>query len=132
MVRKREPQVKQEDGLYWLSPARTAAAAGLSKPELARRIGEFGLRVQYGAYGAPTWYAEPEIHELRKARNERIGKRSAKQRRQKTAEQQERDWAKASEANRERYRGGGPVSAHYDKVILADIVHRAEEEKRGG
>lgn len=129
----KKPKVKSEGGIHWLTPALAASAAGLSRPELARRISEHALRVQYGEDGTPQWYAEPDIHELRKARGAIAAKRATPKPRTKTAAQLEREWAKISEDNRDRYRGG-VVSAHYEKVLLAEIALNAEKAKsrKGG
>lgn len=121
MARKRQPKlVKEQDGLIWLALRLAAEKTGLTKPELARRALAGNIRFLDDQYGKPIWLLEEDIHPLRVEKFQKLSTTEPRKLRAKSPAQLERQWEKISE-DRPRKSGMGPVSTHYEKVMLSNL-----------
>lgn len=111
------------DGI-WLAAALAAEKSGLTKPELARRALAGELAFQGDKFGRPVWFAEPQIMALARANHEAELAKAAKPKRKLTDAQMEaqhtRQWQAAAKVT--RYGGGGPVTAHIERAMIAETM----------
>ena len=117
------------DGI-WLAPPLAAQRSGLTKPELARRALAGELAFKDDKFGRPRWYAETEITKLASELAQRESVKVARPKRQPTASQLEAQYARqAAELPQSSSQGrGGPVTAHYERVMIKEIFANAAKK----
>lgn len=131
MVSAKPGKLVREDGDgIWLAAPLAAKRTGLTKPELARRALAGKLIFKADAFGNPRWYSEVEITMLARESGRQKRPSPWTRKRPLSAAQLEAKFAKQSEemAKAAGRGGGGPVSAHYEKVMLEEIFLKAENK----
>lgn len=116
--------VRQDSDGIWLAASLASEKSGLTKPELVRRALADELAFQPDRNGKPAWYAEPQIAALARDRYEAELAQAAKPKRPLTDAQLEAQYARQwkAQAKTARYGGGGPVTAHLEKAMIAAAI----------
>jgi hypothetical protein len=117
----RKARVKLEAGEHWFSLGYAAALLGTTQKKLRERAVAGEFKSQEDAHGLPAWLREREIAAERSKLIPRERARRPRAPRAESASQMEAQWARQSLENQSRYRRGGAVSAHFEKVLLAEI-----------
>ena len=114
--------IQDADGI-WLASRLAVERSGLAKAELERRAFAGELRFKPDIRDRPQFYFEPEISALAKAFVQPKNSPPSRVKRQPTAKQLEARYARQAKelAATSRQGRGGPVSAHYSRVMIADI-----------
>lgn len=121
--------IQDADGI-WLASRLAVERSGLAKPELERRALAGELRYKPDNRDRPQYYSEPEISGLAKTSALPKSSPPLKPKRQPTAKQLEARYARqAKELTATSRQGrGGPVSAHYTRVMIAEIFAKAAKK----
>ena len=114
--------IQDADGI-WLAISLAVERSGLPKAELERRALAGELRFKPDSLERPRYYSEPEISALAKTLPLPKSSKPTKPKRQPTPKQLEARYARQAKelAATSRLGRGGPVSAHYTRVMIADI-----------
>ena len=128
---KQGKQVRQDAEGVWLAPSLAAQRSGLTKPELTRRALAGELAFKDNKFGQPRWYSEREITKLASELAQKKSTEVARPKRQPTAKQLEARYARqaAGIAETSRLGRGGPVTAHYERVMINEIFAKAAKKK---
>lgn len=120
--------IKEKDGIEWYDEPYTANETNQSPEQLAKKAKAGKIR-RFKQRNGGYWYARPDVEALREAYLKRS---AAAKKRQPTAKHLESRYARQSEQLRKksRRRGGGPVTAHHTKVMIAEIFANEAKRKR--
>jgi len=120
--------IKEKDGIEWYDEPYTVNETNQSPDQLAKKAKAGKLR-RFKQRNGGYWYARPDVEALREAY---LNRRAAAKKRKPTAKQLEARYARQSEklGKSARRASGGPVTAHYTKVMIAEIFANEAKWKR--